>query len=162
MRKWSGDERRALRLRGLDGNGEVRIGAMMRHRELLESELLQRHFPIVADAERIIADPVVRNWGTAGGALCQADPSEDLSAGAAALDAAVVIKGRRRADRGDVALLPRTLRDLGPRRPSGARRRRRPTGRVAHASAPRWAPSTTAWERSWTRSVERMSRWTTG
>ncbi|CAN5469579.1 xanthine dehydrogenase family protein subunit M [soil metagenome] len=74
-------------------DGEVRIGAMTRHRELLESELLQRRFPIIADAERIIADPVVRNWGTAGGALCQADPSEDLSAVATALDAAVVIRG---------------------------------------------------------------------
>ena len=74
-------------------DGEVRIGAMTRHRELLESEVLQRHFPIIADAEKIIADPVVRNWGTIGGALCQADPSEDLSAVATALDAAVVIQG---------------------------------------------------------------------
>ncbi|MGZ5408198.1 MAG: FAD binding domain-containing protein, partial [Aeromicrobium sp.] len=37
-------------------------------------------FPIFRDAERVIADPVVRNRGTIGGSLCQADPSEDLSA----------------------------------------------------------------------------------
>jgi aerobic carbon-monoxide dehydrogenase medium subunit len=71
---------------------EVRIGTLTRHRELRESELLARHFPIFADAESVIADPVVRNWGTFGGALCQADPSEDLSAVASALNARVVIR----------------------------------------------------------------------
>ena len=40
----------------------------------------RRAFPIFHDAERVIADPVVRNRGTVGGSLCQADPSEDLSA----------------------------------------------------------------------------------
>ena len=43
--------------------------------------------PIFIDAERVIADPVVRNRGTIGGALCQADPSEDLSAVCAAVGA---------------------------------------------------------------------------
>jgi len=74
--------------------GEVRIGAMTRHREVLESDLLARHFPIMRDAEHKIADPPVRNRGTIGGALCQADPSEDLSAVCAALKANVVIRGR--------------------------------------------------------------------
>jgi aerobic carbon-monoxide dehydrogenase medium subunit len=72
---------------------EVRIGAMTRHRELLESELLADRFPIFADAERVIADPVVRNRGTLGGSLCQADPSEDLSAVCTTLDASCVIRG---------------------------------------------------------------------
>jgi len=74
--------------------GEARIGAMTRHREVLESDLLARHFPIMRDAEHKIADPPVRNRGTIGGALCQADPSEDLSAVCAALKANVVIRGR--------------------------------------------------------------------
>ena len=43
--------------------------------------------PILHDAERVIADPIVRNRGTIGGSLCQADPSEDLSAVFAALEA---------------------------------------------------------------------------
>ena len=73
--------------------GEVRIGAMTRHRELLESALLARRLAIFGDAERVIADPVVRNRGTIGGALCQADPSEDLSAVCAAIDARMVIRG---------------------------------------------------------------------
>jgi carbon-monoxide dehydrogenase medium subunit len=72
---------------------EIRIGAMTRHRELLESALLTDRVAIFTDAERVIADPVVRNRGTIGGALCQADPSEDLSAVCAAIDARMVIRG---------------------------------------------------------------------
>ncbi|WP_020500531.1 FAD binding domain-containing protein [Sciscionella marina] len=72
---------------------EARIGAMTRHRELLESDELGRMFPIFADAERVIADPVVRNRGTIGGSLCQADPSEDLSAVCTTLAASCVIRG---------------------------------------------------------------------
>ncbi len=74
-------------------DGEVRIGAMTRHRALLESELLARRLAIFTDAERVIADPVVRNRGTIGGALCQADPSEDLSAVCAAIGAQTVVRG---------------------------------------------------------------------
>ena len=77
-----------------EADGEVRIGAMTRHRELLESALLAERLPIFTDAERVIADPVVRNRGTIGGALCQADPAEDLSAVCAALDARLVISGQ--------------------------------------------------------------------
>ena len=63
--------------------GEIAIGALTRHRELLESELLWAKLPAFRDAERVIADPVVRNRGTIGGSLCQADAAEDLSAVAA-------------------------------------------------------------------------------
>jgi carbon-monoxide dehydrogenase medium subunit len=66
---------------------------MTRHRELLESDELAAAFPIFRDAETVIADPVVRNRGTIGGSLCQADPSEDLSAVCTALDASCVIRG---------------------------------------------------------------------
>jgi carbon-monoxide dehydrogenase medium subunit len=77
-----------------DEGSEVRIGAMTRHRALLASALVGERFPIIHDAERVIADPLVRNRGTIGGALCQADPSEDLSAVCAALGASIVIRGR--------------------------------------------------------------------
>jgi carbon-monoxide dehydrogenase medium subunit len=78
---------------GAEGDLEICIGAMTRHRELLESRLLASRAQIFTDAERVIADPVVRNRGTIGGALCQADPSEDLSAVCAAVDARMVIRG---------------------------------------------------------------------
>jgi len=72
---------------------EIRIGALTRHNELLDSDLLAMRFPVFRDAEEVIADPVVRNRGTIGGSLCQADAAEDLSAVCAALKANVVIKG---------------------------------------------------------------------
>ncbi|WP_320781304.1 xanthine dehydrogenase family protein subunit M [Streptomyces sp. CRN 30] len=73
--------------------GEVRVGALTRHRELLESEELAAVLPLFRDAERVIADPVVRNRGTLGGSLCQADPAEDLSAVCATLGAVCVVRG---------------------------------------------------------------------
>jgi carbon-monoxide dehydrogenase medium subunit len=74
-------------------SGEIRIGALTRHVDLLESELLAERFPLFRDAETVIADPVVRNRGTIGGSLCQADAAEDLSAVCSAAKATVVIRG---------------------------------------------------------------------
>lgn len=71
----------------------VRIGALVRHRRLLESDELSGIFPIFRDAEKVIADPVVRNRGTLGGSLCQADPAEDLSAVCSVLGATCVLRG---------------------------------------------------------------------
>jgi aerobic carbon-monoxide dehydrogenase medium subunit len=76
----------------LAGDG-LAIGAMTRHSELLASPVVGEHYPIFHDAERVIADPIVRNRGTVGGSLCQADPSEDLSAAFAAVGADAVIRG---------------------------------------------------------------------
>jgi aerobic carbon-monoxide dehydrogenase medium subunit len=73
-------------------DGELRIGALTRHAQLLDSPVAGAHFAILHDAERVIADPIVRNWGTVGGSLCQADPSEDLSAAFAALKASMVVQ----------------------------------------------------------------------
>ena len=75
-----------------DGD-ELRIGALTRHVELLKSDLLAERFPVFRDAEQVIADPVVRNRGTIGGSLCQADAAEDLSAVCSALKAKAVIRG---------------------------------------------------------------------
>jgi carbon-monoxide dehydrogenase medium subunit len=73
--------------------GEIRIGALTRHVDLLRSDLLAERFPVFRDAEEVIADPVVRNRGTIGGSLCQADAAEDLSAACTAAKAQVVIVG---------------------------------------------------------------------
>jgi aerobic carbon-monoxide dehydrogenase medium subunit len=72
-------------------DNELRIGAMTRHADLLASAVAGEHFRILHDAERVIADPVVRNRGTIGGSIGQADPSEDLSAVFSAVKASVVI-----------------------------------------------------------------------
>jgi carbon-monoxide dehydrogenase medium subunit len=73
--------------------GELRIGTLARHADLLNSPAAGEHFEILHEAERVIADPIVRQWGTIGGSLCQADPSEDLSAAFAALKGSMVIHG---------------------------------------------------------------------
>jgi aerobic carbon-monoxide dehydrogenase medium subunit len=73
--------------------GEIRIGALTRHVDLEKSELLAEHLPVFREAEEVIADPVVRNRGTIGGSLCQADAAEDLSAVCAALKCKVAIRG---------------------------------------------------------------------
>ena len=81
-------------LRYIEAAGaELRIGALARHADLLAAPVAGEHFTILHDAERVIADPVVRNWGTIGGSLCQADPSEDLSAAFAALKGSMIIHG---------------------------------------------------------------------
>jgi carbon-monoxide dehydrogenase medium subunit len=76
-----------------ESDGDVCIGALTRHREILESTLIAARFGVFTDAEKLIADPVVRNRGTIGGALCQADPAEDISAACAVVGARLVIRG---------------------------------------------------------------------
>ena len=78
---------------------EIVIGAMTRHRDMLESELLGQHFPIFFEAEHVLADPVVRNRGTMGGSMCQADPAEDLSGVVTALKGIAVLRGPGGAER---------------------------------------------------------------
>jgi carbon-monoxide dehydrogenase medium subunit len=70
---------------------QLRIGALTRHAALLDSDVVGRLFPIVHDAEKVIADPVVRNRGTISGSLGQADPAEDLTTVCDVLRAVVVI-----------------------------------------------------------------------
>jgi aerobic carbon-monoxide dehydrogenase medium subunit len=72
---------------------QLRVGALTRHAALLASDVVGRIFPIVHDAEKVIADPVVRNRGTIGGSLGQADPAEDLTTVCDVLRAQVVVAG---------------------------------------------------------------------
>ena len=88
---------------------ELRIGAMTRHADLLSSALAGEHYRILHDAERVIADPVVRNRGTIGGSIGQADPSEDLSAVFSATKAHIVVTSSS----GD-RLVPAREMHLGP------------------------------------------------
>jgi carbon-monoxide dehydrogenase medium subunit len=71
----------------------LRLGALTRHAQVLDSAVVGEHFPLLHDAERVIADPIVRQWGTVGGSLCQADPAEDLPAALVAVHASAVIRG---------------------------------------------------------------------
>src|SRR3954466_9968214 len=78
--EWLIDINDIAELRHITVDGDrLRVGALTRHADLLGSEDVGRLFPIVHDAEKVIADPVVRTRGTIGGSLGQADPAEDLT-----------------------------------------------------------------------------------
>jgi aerobic carbon-monoxide dehydrogenase medium subunit len=78
-----------------EDEGTLRVGALARHRDLLESPVVRERYTLLADAEKFIADPLVRNMGTVGGSFAHADPSEDLPAAFVALGAEVVVRGPR-------------------------------------------------------------------
>jgi aerobic carbon-monoxide dehydrogenase medium subunit len=71
----------------------LKIGAMTRTNDLLESAILRKSYPILTDAAQEIADPLVRNLGTVGGNVCHGDPGNDLPACMLALGAEVEAVG---------------------------------------------------------------------
>lgn len=73
----------------------LRLGALTSHASVLESRLIREKFPLVADAVSVIGDIQVRNWGTIGGALAEADPAGDWGPVALALNARIRCVGPR-------------------------------------------------------------------
>lgn len=71
----------------------LRIGALVTHHELETAPLVREHFPVLAEAEREVANIRVRNMGTVGGNLASGEPLTDLSQIFIALDASVNIVG---------------------------------------------------------------------
>jgi carbon-monoxide dehydrogenase medium subunit len=80
-------------MRGIAIGDAVRIGALTTHAELLASEPLRHVLPIFAQAADVIADPQVRNRGTIGGSLANADPAADWPAAVIALKAEIELAG---------------------------------------------------------------------
>jgi carbon-monoxide dehydrogenase medium subunit len=77
-------------LRGIAvGDGRLRIGAMMRQRELELAPEIAEHCPLMADALRHVGHRQTRNRGTIGGSLAHADPAAELPAVCAAYDAVI-------------------------------------------------------------------------
>jgi carbon-monoxide dehydrogenase medium subunit len=90
------------RVAGLDGlveeDGELRIGALVRHKTCERSELLRGRWGVLGDAAPQISDPIVRNLGTVAGSLAHADPQGDWGSALLAAGARVVAQrstGRR-------------------------------------------------------------------
>jgi carbon-monoxide dehydrogenase medium subunit len=85
------------RIRGLDyireEDGYLRIGALTRESAIEHSALVQQRYPLLADASRVIADPIVRNRSTVGGNLAHADPANDHPAVMLAYGATLVARG---------------------------------------------------------------------
>jgi carbon-monoxide dehydrogenase medium subunit len=74
--------------------GVVRIGALVTHTQLAESEQIAKHVPLLAQAVPHIAHPAIRNRGTLGGSIALADPAAEYPACLVALDAAIVVQGK--------------------------------------------------------------------
>jgi carbon-monoxide dehydrogenase medium subunit len=85
------------RLKSLHGikvsKKEVKIGALTTHAAIAASEELQAACPILVEAATQIADRQVRNRGTIGGSLSNADPASDYPTLIAALDATLMVIG---------------------------------------------------------------------
>ncbi|WP_225741279.1 FAD binding domain-containing protein [Halorussus halophilus] len=82
-------------LRGVEGGDSNRpfsIGALTTHATLAESDALWEHAPVLAEAAKNVGDLQVRNRGTIGGNLVEADPAADLPAAAVAADATLALR----------------------------------------------------------------------
>src|SRR5437763_15753303 len=82
---------------GLDGiavtDGMLAIGALVRHAQAEQSELIAEHAPLIAAALPHIGHAAIRNRGTIGGSIAFADPAAELPACLVALDGEVSIAG---------------------------------------------------------------------
>jgi aerobic carbon-monoxide dehydrogenase medium subunit len=81
-------------LRGIAVTGDrLRIGALTRHVDLLNSSDIAKHAPLLSEAIPHVAHPAIRNRGTIGGSLAHADPAAELPACMLALNATIIVKG---------------------------------------------------------------------
>jgi carbon-monoxide dehydrogenase medium subunit len=77
----------------------LRIGAGARHRDIELSAAVRKHYPLLHETFRKVAQPRIRNMGTVGGNLAGGDPLTDPGASLIALDAELTLtssKGQRR------------------------------------------------------------------
>lgn len=82
-------------LRGIAVTGDIlRLGALTRHVEIAHSSEMARHAPLLVEAIAHVAHPAIRNRGTLGGSLAQADPASELPACMLALNATIVMQGQ--------------------------------------------------------------------
>jgi aerobic carbon-monoxide dehydrogenase medium subunit len=82
-------ELKGVRLEG----DEMVIGAMTTQREIITSDLLAEHAPILRETAEVIADPQVRYVGTIGGNVANGDPGNDMPALMMALGATYGLRG---------------------------------------------------------------------
>jgi aerobic carbon-monoxide dehydrogenase medium subunit len=69
--------------------GGVTVGAMARHAEVSNSDIVQRVIPALAELAGWIGDPAVRNLGTLGGSISNNDPAADYPGAVLGLNATV-------------------------------------------------------------------------
>lgn len=77
----------------VDADGNLHIGALVRHEDMEFSEELAKTHPTLASAAALVADPLVRTRGTFVGSVCHADPQGDWAATMIALGGRIVAQG---------------------------------------------------------------------
>ena len=73
--------------------GVVRIGALVRHHQLMSAPVISARYPVLTLAMRHVAHLAIRNRGTIGGSLSHADPAAELPMMAVLLDATLRLVG---------------------------------------------------------------------
>jgi carbon-monoxide dehydrogenase medium subunit len=76
-----------------DEGDHLAIGALTRHRDVHNNELVQEHCGIVGYTAGLLGDPSVQHRGTIGGTLAHGDPAGDMPAVISALEGTLVIQG---------------------------------------------------------------------
>jgi aerobic carbon-monoxide dehydrogenase medium subunit len=76
-----------------DEGDHLAIGALTRHREILNNELVNEHCGILGYTAGLLGDPSVQHRGTIGGTLAHGDPSGDMPSVMCALEGELVVKG---------------------------------------------------------------------
>ncbi len=81
-------------LKGISVEGDtIKIGAMTTQYELIHSDILAKHLPIIAETSLVIADPQIRYKGTFGGNVANGDPGNDMPALMQCLNASYELTG---------------------------------------------------------------------
>ena len=70
-------------------DGNVKIGSMVRYCELEQSDIIQKHFPLIIHVIPYIAHSAIRNRGTLGGSVSLADPAAEMPSILIALNASI-------------------------------------------------------------------------
>jgi len=83
-----------LRFVERDG-GQVRVGALTRHPDLAEHQVIQASVPLLSATAAQVGDPQIRNRGTIGGSIAHADPAGEYGTVCLMLDAQIVTTRRR-------------------------------------------------------------------
>lgn len=89
------DLRKIADLKGIrEEGGTLVIGAMTTQAEILASDVIAGHCPVIQETAALIADPQVRYVGTLGGNVANGDPANDMPALMQCLDASYVLTGK--------------------------------------------------------------------
>jgi carbon-monoxide dehydrogenase medium subunit len=75
--------------------GAVKVGALVTHSQIEKSPDMRKHVPLLAEAAKHVAHAAIRNRGTLGGSLALADPAAEYPACAVALQANIVVIGKK-------------------------------------------------------------------